>query len=220
MKSLFSFSYKVLILLTTAYGLVLTFQVEYSILEVFSYFTTLINLFTFFVYFTLVLIILIGKKESNLLKYFKQALLIFLILTSLVYSFVLVPYLMSNPIPYQMWSTKDLLIHYIVPLAVIVDYAFWTPKGQFKKNYILLNSLFLFGYCGYLLIYVSLGGRFTSGGNVGYFPYFFLNFDTLGVPMVVLISIAILFVIILFSWLIYLVDHIAGVKLVPNHKRK
>jgi hypothetical protein len=220
MKTFLSLIFKTALLTVTIYGLFLVFNVPTNGLEVLAYFTTMANIFTGIVLVFSILSMVVYKKESQAVLYFKQAVLVFLILTTLVYSFLLIPYILNNDINYEIWSLKDVVIHYIVPVGVMMDYGLFSQKGKIKKFYALTNPLFLAGYLMFLFGYISLGGRFTASGNTSLFPYFFLNYNLLGFPLVLTICLLVLLTVILISWLFQLIDHIIGIPLLINSKRK
>jgi hypothetical protein len=213
MKAILSLLFKTFMLTMTIYGLYLTFDVAASLYEVLGYFTTMVNVYTGIFTAAIILQLILYKQEGQRFYYFRQVAIVFLLLTSLVYSFLLIPYILSNDIVYEIWSLKDIVIHYLVPILFLIDYAFFSKKGTFKKHYVLLNLLFLIGYLFYLFIFLFFGGRFTLSGSESLFPYFFLNYDTLGWPLVIVIGVMITLAVLLLSWLVRLLDHIVGTPL-------
>jgi hypothetical protein len=213
MKNFFNLLFKLILLTITIYGLYLTFNVEASPLEVIGYFTSMVNVFTAMVYIFLIIGFTLNRKESKSIRFYRQVLMVYLLLISLVYSFVLIPYILLNNIDYSIWSDKDAIIHYLVPLMVWLDYGFFATKGMIKKQDAFLNVLLVGGYVAYLLVFIQFGGRFTITGSESIFPYFFLNYDTLGWPLVLVLGGLILLSIYLISSLVRLLDHIVGVRL-------
>jgi hypothetical protein len=213
MKNFFNLLFKLILLTITIYGLYLTFNVEASPLEVIGYFTSMVNVFTAMVYSFLIIGFALNRKESKSIRFYRQVLMVYLLLISLVYSFVLIPYILLNNIDYSIWSDKDAIIHYLVPLMVWLDYGFFAIKGTIKKQDAFLNVLLVGGYVAYLLVFIQFGGRFTITGSESIFPYFFLNYDTLGWPLVLVLGGLILLSIYLISSLVRLLDHIVGVQL-------
>ncbi|MFZ9197466.1 MAG: Pr6Pr family membrane protein [Bacilli bacterium] len=213
MKNVFSLLFKLLILTITALGIYLTLEDANHLLETLSYFTSFVNVMTGILYIFFLMQLVFKKVESNWIRFFKQTLIVFLALTTIVYSFVLIPYIVDFQIEYVIFSLKDIIIHYAVPLLVILDYAFFDSKGNLKPSYIGGNLFTLSAYVFYLFAYISLGGRFHLNGNETIYPYFFLDVQTLGVETFSWIAFSILGVVMILSWVVYIVDHILGVPL-------
>jgi hypothetical protein len=213
MRHTLSILFKLSVTVLSGYGLYLTLFTGGVLIENFSYFTTQANFWTWLTYMIFTLQLIIKKPLGKRATYFKQLWMVMLILTSVVYSFVLIPYLSINQIDYPIASIKDLIIHYAVPASVVMDYILFDKKGQFEKNGILKNAIFPILYLLYIVIFIWLGGRFTLGGTVHLFPYFFLDYQVLGVIPVIALCLSIVGFILYLSWLIYIVDYIIGQKL-------
>lgn len=221
MKHYLSIGFKILILTLTIIGLYLTVRDAFNIVEVLSYFTSFVNLLTALLFFILLINLILYQKKSNWLHFFKQTLMVCLMLTTIVYSFVLIPYISDNEIPYVIFSLKDIFIHFLVPFLVILDYAFFDEKGNFKPRFIFGNLLTLSFYTIYLTTYIGLGGRFNINGVENMYPYFFLDIPSLGLINFAWIVMAILFLVFLISWVVYKIDQILGIPLESNlNKRK
>jgi len=217
-KNLFSLIFKLLILTVTALGIYLTLEDANHLIETLSYFTSFVNVMTGILYIFFLVQLVFKKSESNWIRFFKQTLIVFLALTTIVYSFVLIPYIVDFQIEYVIFSLKDIIIHYAVPFLVILDYAFFDSKGKLKPSYMGGNLFTLSVYVFYLFAYISLGGRFHFNGNETIYPYFFLDVQTLGVETFSWIAFSILVVVMILSWVVYIVDHILGVPL--NDKKR
>ncbi len=221
MKITLSFLFKLLVFSLSTLGVYLTVREAAYPIEALSYFTTIINIFTAFFYGLFVVELVLRKSLRPLLRFFKQSLMVYLILTMLVYSFILIPYITEQQIDYQIFSGKDLLIHYIVPLSVLVDYVWFEEKGKIKSFYAFANILNMIFYVTYLSFYISLGGRFHSGNNLTIYPYFFLNIEQVGIIPVILICLSILVVVVFVGWVIYMIDHLISIPLkLIQYKRK
>lgn len=221
MKITLSFLFKLLIFSLSTLGVYLTVRDAAYPIEALSYFTTIINIFTAFFYGLFIIELVLRKNPRPLLRFFKQSLMVYLVLTMLVYSFILIPYITEQQIDYQIFSGKDLLIHYVVPIGVLVDYVWFEEKGRIKTFYAFANILNLVFYVTYLSLYISLGGRFHSGNNLSIYPYFFLNIDQIGLIPVILISLSILIMVVFVGWVIYMIDHLISIPLkLSQDKRK
>jgi hypothetical protein len=221
MKLILSFLFKLLIFSLSTLGVFLTVRDAEYPLEALSYFTTMINIITAFFYGFFIIEIVLRKRQFPLFKFLKQSLMVYLIMTMLVYSFILIPFITAEQINYQIFSGKDLLIHYVVPVGVLIDYFWFEEKGKLKSFYAFANLLNIFFYVVYLSLYVFFGGRFHSGSNITIYPYFFLNIERTGLIPVLLICLSILAVAVFIGWLIYMIDQLISIplKLNPN-KRK
>ena len=213
MRNTLSILFKISVTMLSGYGLYLTLFTGGMFLENFSYFTTQANFWTWFTYTIFTFQLIFNKPLGKRATYFKQLWMVMLILTSVIYSFVLIPYLSINQIDYPIASIKDLIIHYAVPASVVIDYILFDKKGQFEKSAIVKNTIFPLGYLSYIFIFIWLGGRFTLGGTVHLFPYFFLDYQVLGVIPVIALCLSIVGFILYISWLMYTLDYIFGQKL-------
>ncbi len=220
MKHLLSIAFKTIILTITLIGLYLTLFDAVNMIEVLSYFTTFVNVMTALLYVIFILNLMFRKTRSNLIHFFKQTLIVFLSLTTIVYSFVLIPYISDQHLPYVIFSLKDIFIHYAVPFLVILDYALFDKKGNLKSFYIGGNLFTLSAYVFYLFAYIGLGGRFHLNGAETLYPYFFLDVQTLGFETFAWIAAGILSVVLLLSWVIYIIDRIMGIELVMNTPKR
>lgn len=220
MKHFLSISFKFLILIITIFGLYLTTKDALDIVEVLSYFTTYVNVLTALLYILFIFNLIFRKVRSSWIYFFKQTLMVFLALTTIVYSFVLIPYISDHHIAYPIFSLKDIVIHFLVPFIVVLDYAFFDKKGNLKNFFIGGNLFTLSVYVFYLISYINLGGRFHLNGVETLYPYFFLDIQTLGFETFTWISSIILFVVLLLGWVIYIIDQILGVPLDLNQTKR
>ncbi len=221
MKLTLSFLFKLFIFSLSALGVFLTVRDSAYPIEALSYFTTIINIFTALFYALFIIELVLRKTPRPWLRFFKQSLMVYLFMTMLVYSFILIPYIIEEQINYQIFSSKDLLIHYVVPISVLVDYVWFEEKGKIKSFYAFANVWNIIFYVMYLSLYISLGGRFHSGNNLSIYPYFFLNIEQIGLIPVVLICLSILIVVVFVGWVIYMIDQLISIPLkLSQAKRK
>ncbi|MFZ9704300.1 MAG: hypothetical protein ACO3BB_03440, partial [Bacilli bacterium] len=126
MKFVLSLTLKCFIFVSASLGIYLTLVNAINPFEAISYFTTLVNGYAVISYLFFIFNLIVKKYPSGLLVFIKQNLMVFLLLTLIVYSFVLIPYIAENQLNYQIFSFKDIVIHYAVPLLVVVDYALFS----------------------------------------------------------------------------------------------
>ena len=140
------------------------------------------------------------------------------VVTMFVYAILLVPYLIQQNIGYEVFSFRDTIIHFIVPILLLMDYFFFTRKGYARSWMISINVLIPFLYLGYLQIYDAMGGRFIVGETTNRFPYYFLNVEAIGWGLFSIYLVGMLGFVILISWIFYTIDRIVSTPLKPLYK--
>jgi hypothetical protein len=211
-RSAFNYLSKLIVFIISGYGLFLVFTLDYHPVEVISYFTTQVNGLVFLSYLYYLIRLQFFKNKSRRSVFVKQALLVYVLLTIIGYPFVIIPFITNNNVDYEVGSLKDILIHFVTPLLVCIDYAFFDTKGKFKKRNIISFFLFPLMYLLYVYAYVSLGGRFTLAGE-SLFPYFFLNYEVYGIEYTAIYILGLFFLITFISWLTYTIDEVLKHKL-------
>jgi hypothetical protein len=123
------------------------------------------------------------NSENGLYIFFKGMALLSILLTFIVYNFVLRPYFDTTPA--RNTTLANNLQHIIVPLMTIVDYLLFEKKGLFKAWHPFAWTAFPLYYVGYTAIYKAFGGLYKFSGNMSAkFPYFFLDYETYGLKLV------------------------------------
>jgi hypothetical protein len=183
-----SIIFKALLALGCLTGLVLNLVQSSNPASLISYYTIQSNLVCL-VLFIILLILEIRSlpapapeawRNSPWLSLLKGGCTVYILLTFLVYNFVLAPGIAELSTSYQLYSLQDLLVHYFSPLMVLLDYFLFDRKGRFKAVYPLGWTLLPLAYLLYVFVFASLGGRFYYGGIASKYPYFFLNIEKLG----------------------------------------
>ncbi|WP_454261257.1 Pr6Pr family membrane protein [Pseudoxanthomonas mexicana] len=103
--------------------------------------------------------------------------------TMLIYLFVLVPSLFTQPGAYEPFTLTDNLVHIITPILVIVDWLLFVPKGRLRAYDPLLWALIPYAYLAFAFTYGALGGEFAPGVR---YPYPFMNVEVNGLGDVIL----------------------------------
>ena len=117
--------------------------------------------------------------------FFKGMTLTSILLTCVIYTFVLKPYLNVTTQGVQGSSLSDSLVHMVVPLMTLADFLFFQEKGSFRVWHPFGWTVFPFYYVGYTAIYKAFGGVYTfTEGVTAKFPYFFLDYETYGLRTV------------------------------------
>jgi hypothetical protein len=111
-----------------------------------------------------------------------------ILLTGVVYGFVLKPYFDAAAQGAQSAGSGSLsnnLVHVIVPLMTLADFLVFEKKGSFRAWHPLGWTAFPIYYVGYTAIYKAFGGVYTfTEGAASRFPYFFLDYETYGLGTV------------------------------------
>ena len=77
--------------------------------------------------------------------------------------------------------TGYILMHYIVPLMVILDYLLFFPKGLYKALHPLCWLILPYLYIAFTMICAKFGSKIFSGfGGSSRYPYPFLDTDLYG----------------------------------------
>lgn len=166
-----SLLYKIVFLILCGWGLYLNTGLANGNfnLDVFVYYTILSNLLCFF-YF-------IATLTTPLIR-LKGAVVFTITVTMLIYHFLLVPAQFNMGNHEGIFSIGNLLVHYIIPILVIIDWIVFSPKGAFKTYDPLLWITIPLTYFIFILIRARLIGN-IPGTNTR-FPYPFINLDELG----------------------------------------
>lgn len=183
MKTNFELIYRITFIIICMTGIIMHFDIndrDYNTHE-FSFFTIQSNIFCLVVMCILLIKHFSGKnKTSELMVYFKGMALSSIICTFLVYHFA------ECRIVYPIYENglfsiplKSLLVHYIIPFMFLFDWILFQPKGYFKFYYIILWLLFPYFYisCFFTRCHCNDSSAFI---NVPKFPYYFLDYETLG----------------------------------------
>jgi hypothetical protein len=213
LRYVLNYLYKFLILGVSFYGLYLTLSSSVDAIETLSYFTTQVNVLVFLSYFYYLIRLTFFKKKQRRNVFVKQGLLVYGLITTIVYSFLLIPYILNNQIDYEVGSLKDIILHYVVPFALFVDYGLFDLKGKFRRRNLPLLLGYPIVYLGYIYAFVYFGGRFDLGGG-SIFPYYFLDYETYGILTTSLMTGGIFFLILFLGWLTYIVDDIVKHQLI------
>ncbi len=149
-----------------------------------------------------------GKKGSVGFKSrFHMICVIDIFLTFFVYWVLLVPQSFSMSNDLNLWSYDNLMVHAIAPVLCFVDYILFSDSKhlKYKDTYLTLiypifylAGMSILGLSGYTFGYDSLGKAY-------HYPYFFFDYDRVGLMSIVYIfALIILFIVI--SHLLYLLD--------------
>ncbi len=153
----------------------------------FSYFTIESNIIAAFS-------LLIGawmvsrRKSGTGLALLRGAATLYMVMTGVVFAILLSGYESLTALPWD-----NIVLHYIMPVALLVDWLIDPPKVTLTWRRALIWLAYPLTYLAYSLI---------RGSIVGWYPYPFLNPDKNGYVGVVLISLAITVVALGVVWLL------------------
>jgi hypothetical protein len=209
MPKISSIIYKLIGASLVAYGIAINLVGSRNMLELMSYFTMISNLMVVLVLSLNALVLLkVIRFDERLLIKIKCSTIVATVLMMLVYNFVLIPYLRVNIPTYQIYSLKDIFIHFLSPIIILADYLFFDEKGllEYRDGFSFIYYLLI--YVAYVIVYDLLGGRFIIGGVETIYPYFFLNIEQQGILLTLFISLIIALVFIGFGLILVFVDHL------------
>ena len=113
-----------------------------------------------------------AHKRDKLLPYVSTTILLAIVVTGIVYNFVLVP--LTDALPafstYENFST-----HLLAPVLALIYYLIFETKGQIAWRHILGAMVYPIAYW---LVFISIGGA------IDFYPYFFMDPTDVGWPMV------------------------------------
>ena len=147
----------------TAIGhqLVLHVGASYSALNFFSYFTNLSNLFAAFV-----LLLSVFSSSSASRDHVRYASTVNMTVVGLVFAVLLRNVDLGALLPWV-----NFVLHYIMPVAVVLDWLVRPPVSRLKAKNILLAMVFPAAYLAYVVL---------RGASTGWYPYPFLNPSNVG----------------------------------------
>lgn len=184
-----------------------------------AYYTILSNILCF-IYFA-VLVIAQRKNENALIR---GAVTMCITVTGLVYHFMLGGFMGTAAgagVPVTALSVSNILVHYVVPILVILDYFLFVPKGQYKSLYPLAWLVLPYAYFAFSMVRAEVSTRtFTGFGATSRYPYPFLDVDLYGWDKVLLIVLAVTVAFIALGYIVYVLDRLLGKNLSTSRKRR
>lgn len=98
-----------------------------------------------------------------------------------------------------------LVLHFIVPLGFVADWALFDKKGIMQKHEPPTWVIFPLVYLVYIVICVEGFGVWARDDSR--WPYPFINFDANGVPLTLLICLGLIVFFVAFGYGLYAIDH-------------
>lgn len=207
-----SLTFKFLIIIISIYGLYDScFKASIvTVGEHFSYYTNLSNLLCI-IFFTFYISVTLLKINIKNLEKLKGGVTIAIMITTIVYNFILRPFMTDMEGVMDLNSIGNYIVHIIAPIMVILDYILFDQKGLYEKKDPFIWVLIPFAYFIFIIIRAGLGKTFTYTSSK--YPYFFLDIDAFGLPQVILNVFLMILAILLLGYLYLGID-----KLLNKHK--
>ncbi len=205
-----SILYKLILIFLAGWGLSLQLGLDQGQLHLSSliYYTLQSNLLCFI--FLIVTVIHLcrhlhdGKHSFSYAPRFKGALVVCIMITFLIYHFLLRPSFFSMDDGSRIFSISNLLLHYIVPLMFFGDWLLFDRKGRIRKTDPFLWLFIPLAYFIFAVIRAQIGGGMPYGTNR--YPYFFIDIDALGVGQVLLNVLAVGISVLILGYILYALD--------------
>ena len=174
--------FKVMFLISCAYGLNLTYNTAPSGFAIYiSYYTTQSNILVFVVmFFMLIRELFYQGRRTRFLTILKSLSTVSILVTFLIYHFILSPYInadMSN----VAGGYGNILVHYIIPLWFFLDYLIFDTKGATRIIDPFIYAIFPVYYFIFSNIRAVTGEQYEYGSFISQFPYPFLDYAVLGI---------------------------------------
>lgn len=171
-----------------------------------TYYTILSNLFVTIGY---IFVQQASKPLTTGIIRFKGAMTMGIMLTCLVYHFMLAPL----KAPHEHYNIQNFLVHYIVPLSVLVDCVVFDKQRAYRWYDPFLWMLVPLAYSVFGILNGLVFGISVPGSPDSPFPYFFLNVKTYGLIGVFQNSFGLMVVYIVLSYVL------VGLKSITWRKR-
>lgn len=147
------------------------------------------------------------KESTNLYRY-KAGVTMAIVITFLVYHFMLAPLVA----PKEYWNIRNFLVHYIVPLGFIMDTIVSDKVKQYRLTDPLKWTIFPLVYFTFALLNGLVMKLPIPDAKDSPFPYFFLNVNKFGVTGVAQYTVIIFIAYVLLGYILLLLKRFVGKK--------
>ena len=130
--------------------------------------------------------------------------LIMILITGIVYSFILLPDKLANNPDYKFFTIPNIVGHYVAPVGMLIDWLLFGKKGQLTKREPIICICVPLLYCVIAIIYGNIGPE-IPGLNSSY-VYFFMYPAVSGWSGVIIWTLAMLAGIVLLTLAFYVLD--------------
>ncbi len=142
------------------------YVVNFSLINFFSFFTILSNVFVAVVFIMSAYYLAIGRKPSVADDVLRGASVLYMAITGIVYSLLLSGVDVDLTLPWV-----NLQLHYIMPIVVIADWLYQPQKNK-------LTTRSIAGWLAFPALYLVY--TLVRGSIVNWYPYPFLDPDKVG----------------------------------------
>jgi amino acid transporter len=147
-------------------------------------------------------------------------------LTAILLTFVIFNFVLRSGFsfggPVTLTTIANDLLHVVVPLLMLADYLVFERKGSVRAGHPFVWLASPAWYLIFTACYKALGGVYQfSGDKVQQFPYFFLDYETYGLPTVLLWVVLIAVGFVVSGFLLYAIDRILarGKDITPSQQQ-
>ena len=191
-------------------GIVLHILHTERVLQLFSYYTMQSNVLAVILWGVL---IVKNNEDTTIMRRCRFVLTTGIMITFIVYHFVLVPVLKSSELNYPLFTINDLFVHYFTPLLMFFDYVFLSKPFKIPLRQMMLVWVQPVFYTLYVFIYVTLGGVYIIDNTTTRFPYFFMDIDQYGWQVVLMYGVGILILFIVLGFIIHLMKQLINAQI-------
>lgn len=209
MRRKISIIYKILVALSLMAGILINVIKTVSITAILSYYTLQSNIICLIGFIGIIILEIQNRQKTDVYYLIKGEITITILITGITYLCALAPVGFQMDFQQETLTNKtisNLLVHFISPTLVTLDYFIFDEKGYFKWFYPIIWLFIPFDYALYVYTYGSSGGTFYNVGGSDKFAYFFLDYEKIGYWGVVKWAIAITCSIIFISYLLVCID--------------
>lgn len=151
---------------------------DFSLVNFFSFFTIQSNILAAGLFLTVGAAMLLGARKGSLhLAMFRGAATLYMLMTGIIYALLLSGLEVQLTLPWV-----NVVLHYIMPVAVMMDWLIATPRYKIPYKFALLWLIFPILYALYSLV----RGFFTE-----WYPYPFLDPLLTGYANIIAVSVGI-----------------------------
>jgi hypothetical protein len=172
--------YRILLAVVALTGIIFNL-IGRDILETFIFFTIQSNTLALII-ITVNLVFMIKKKamheKAPILLTIKAIITMNLLITFIGFHFLLRPTMIGDDPDGYLTSVENILLHYVVPIMMIIDYLIFDPKGYLTIKKVPLFLIYPYAYLIFAIVRATFGGVIEAVGSR--YPYFFLDVDYLG----------------------------------------
>ena len=114
----------------------------------------------------------------------------------------------------SIWTFPNIMTHGVTPLFLLLYYFLFVKPGSIKHRDVFYGAVFPLAYVANTYIAYALGYTYERfNGEIVNFPYFFLDYETIGWGMVSMFILGILVFVIILGYILYFIDRKRGHKL-------